>query len=98
MILDDLLDMKVREVLDEFCVAFSLECDWFYGVARWEDVNKMFEEYDLEDEYCFAGEGLVNYGLEMSESDQVLEVEDLRRILDNLGIEKKQGEGGTNEN
>ena len=91
---DDLLEMKFRDVLDEFCITFSPECDYFYGISRWDDVNQMWEEFDLEDEYCFEGDSLLLYEMEMTGEDKILEADDLRRILDTIGIERKKGVEG----
>lgn len=97
MLVKDLLDMKLGDVLDEFCVVFSPECDWFYGIGRWDDVNEMFEEYKLDEEMCFDGDFLLQYAMELDLEDEVLDLKHMHRILDCLGIEKKsedQEEGG----
>lgn len=82
--------MKFGDVLDEFCIAFSPECDYFYGICRQDDLLQMWDEFDLEDEYCFEGDSLLLYEMEMTHDDDILEIDDLRRILDHIGIEKLQ--------
>mgnify|MGYP006896772607 CR=1 FL=1 len=89
MLVKELLDMKLRDVLDEFCIVFSPECDWFYGIGRWDDVSAMYDEYDLEDEVCFDGDFLIQYALDIDEEADVLDLDHMRRILDCIGIEKK---------
>lgn len=90
MMIDDLMKMTVEEVLDKFCIAFSPECDYNYGIAQWDDVNAIWEEYDLEDQYCFSGDSLIplDYGFDCGE--EVLTLKDLKCIMDRLGIIKKQ--------
>ena len=56
MKVDDLMKMTVEDLLNEFCILYSPECDYNYGIGRWDDVRKIFEEYDLEDQYCFDGD------------------------------------------
>ncbi len=90
MKIDDLMKMTVEEVLNEYCVAFSPECDYNYGIARWDDANQIYEEFDLEDQYCFSGDSLIplDYGFDCGE--EVLDLDDLRMIMAKLGIAKKQ--------
>ena len=90
MMIDDLMDMTVKEVLDTFCAISNPECGHFYGIATWEDVAKMFEEFDLEDEYCFYADSLISCEYEFDYGECVLKINDLRKILDYLGIEKKE--------
>ena len=88
MKIDDLMKMTVGEVLTEFCVVYSPECDHYYGIARWDDAAQMFDEYDLEDEYCFDGDELIPLDYGFFEGEEVLDLEKLRYILDYLGVEK----------
>ena len=94
MLVKDLLDMKFGDVLDEYCIVYSPECDWFYGIGKWDEVQAMWDEYDLEEEVCFDGDFLLQYGMEIDFENEVLDEDHLRRILDCIGIKKK---GGTSE-
>lgn len=94
MLIEDLLDMKFGDVLDEFCIVFSPECDYFYGIARWDDVMQMWDEFELDEEYCFDGDNLLQYAMEIDFQTDVLDINRLREILDYIGI-KKKAEGGT---
>ena len=49
MKVDDLWDKTIKEVLEDYCILYSPECDYNYGICRWDDANAMYEEYDLED-------------------------------------------------
>lgn len=39
MLVKELLDMKLCDILDEFCFVYSPECGYLYGVSRWDDVE-----------------------------------------------------------
>lgn len=88
--IDDLMSMTVGELLDEYCLLYSPECDYHYGIGRWEDANQIWEEFDLEEQYCFEGDYLIpmDYGFDSGEA--ILTMEDLRVIMARLGIAKKQ--------
>ena len=90
MKVDDLMKMTVEDLLNEFCILYSPECDYNYGIGRWDDVGKIFEEYDLEDHYCFDGDYLITLDYCFDCGEKVLELEDLHCIMDKLGIIKKQ--------
>ena len=90
MKVDDLMKMTVEDLLNEFCILYSPECDYNYGIGRWDDVRKIFEEYDLEDQYCFDGDYLIPLDYCFDCGEEVLELEDLHCIMDKLGIIKKQ--------
>lgn len=92
MLISDLLEMKLKDILDEYCVVFSPECDYTYGISTWEDAERMYEEYDLEDEYCYSADTLVPCLNEFYLTDEILDEERLDKILDMLGIEKKNKE------
>ena len=94
MLVKELLDMKLRDILDEFCFVYSPECGYLYGVSRWDDVEQMWEEFDLEDEYCFEGDHIIAWPMEVDFDAEVLELEGLRHVLDYLGIPKKGEEEG----
>ena len=94
MLVKELLDMKLRDILDEFCFVYSPECGYLYGVSRWDDVEQMWEEFDLEDEYCFEGDHIIAWPMEVDFDAEVLELEGLRNVLDYLGIPKKGEEEG----
>ncbi len=90
MEIDDLLKLTVEELLDEFCVAYSPECGYDYGVTRWKDAHKIWEEFDLEEENCFCTDTLLPYENVCAGNEKILELDDLRDIMDTLGIIKKQ--------
>ena len=90
MKIDDLMEMKVKDLLDEFCVLYSPECDYNYGIGRWDDANQIYEEFDLEDNYSFSGDSLIPMDYNFFEGEEVLTLDDMRCIMDKLGVIKKQ--------
>ena len=92
MKVDDLYDITVGELLDEFCVVYSPECGYYYGITRWDDAKLMWDEYKLKDEYCFVPDSLIPLDYGFDGGEPILEEKDLRRILNYLGIEKKDSD------
>ena len=86
----DLLDLTVREVLEEYCVLFSPECCYTYGVTTNELAEKMYQDYNIEDEYpeSMCPEPLINH--EVWDHEELIDWEKIERIMDNLGISKKE--------
>lgn len=90
MMIDDMLEMPLKDVLDQFCLVYSPECDYHFGIARWEDVSLMFDEFDLEDKYCFSGDSLIPLDYGVDEGEEILSADDLRCLVDKLGIPMKE--------
>lgn len=90
MKIDDLYNMKVIDLLEEFCLVYSPECGYNYGITRWDDAKLMWDEYQLKDEYCFNADSLIPIDYGFDSGEPVLEENDLRKILDYLGIQKKR--------
>ena len=90
MKIDELMEMKVKDVLDEYCVVYSPECGYHYGISRWEDVQKIFEEFDLEEHYSFNGDFLIPIDYGFDEGEDVLDLKDLKCIMYKLGIVKQE--------
>lgn len=89
MSIDELLDLPLREILNNFVVVYSPECAYYYGIFRDEDVEKIYQEYNIDDDYpeAFGVENLIVD--ELLCEDQVKGYDSLLRIMDNLGISKK---------
>ncbi len=90
MKVDDLMKMTVEDLLNEYCITYSPECDYNYGIARWDDANQIYEEFDLEEQYCFSGDSLIPIDYCFDGGEDVLDIHDLRCIMAKLGIAKKQ--------
>lgn len=91
MTIDDLLDLTLREVLDNYVSIQSLECGYFYGITTVEDAKKIFEEYGVEETYAeaFFVDNLVNDELLLDGNKLILDYNKLVNIMNNLGVDKK---------
>lgn len=90
MMIDDLMDMKVSELLDEYCLLHSPECDYNYGIGKWDDAQVIWEEFDLFDMYCFDSDYLIPLNYDFEPGIKVLGLDDLKQIMARLGVPKKQ--------
>ena len=92
MKISELLDMTLREVLDNYSAVMSLECCYYYGIFKDRDIEKVYEKYNIDEEYpeAFAPEPLISDEVLYDCSDDVGDYEKLERIMCNLGISKKE--------
>ena len=91
MKIEDLLDLTLREILEKYVAIRNLECCYFYGVAPVELIEKLFKEYNINEDYpeAFNVENIVDDELIVSYDEELLTYEKLERIMCNLGISKK---------
>lgn len=97
MKLTELLDMTLREVIDKYCVLFSEECCWTYGVTTHDAIGEIAEKYDLCDEPSLTSQPIL-FNLELlcefedEDNDaEILTTKDIERLIENhLPIERKQ--------
>lgn len=90
VMIDDLMKMTVKQLLEEFCILYSPECDYNYGIGRWDDADKIWEEFDMDDKYCFSGDSLIPLDYDFFEGEETLNIDDLRCLMYKLGIPKRQ--------
>ena len=45
------MDLTLREVLENYVVLHNLECGYYYGLAKADDVEKLFKKYNIEEDY-----------------------------------------------
>ena len=93
MNINDLLDLTLREILDEYCVVHNLECGFFYGIFKWADVNRIYNEYNVDSDYpeAFCPESVIVSDELIDDCDNdVKDYDKLIRIMENLGITKKE--------
>ena len=52
MLIDDLWDVPLKDIMNEYCIVYSPECGYYYGVTTWDEALQMEEEFpemcDLE--------------------------------------------------
>ena len=88
---EDLLDLPLRQVLKDYVCVYNLECGGYYGIFSDKDIEKIFDEYNINEDYpeAFAVEELINEELLFGFEEPVRDYDTLLRIMDNLGISKK---------
>jgi len=91
MKLKELLDLTLREVLENYCCVNNLECGYYYGVFKVEDIEKIFKEYNINEDYpeAFNVENLINDELIVSFDEPIKDYDKLVTIMKNLDISKK---------
>ena len=89
--INDLLDLPLREVLDNYISVESLECGYKYGITKIDDANKIFDEYNIQEDYAeaFYADNLISDELLIDCDKPILSYEKLETICNNLGISKK---------
>lgn len=93
MIVEDLLDLTLREILEKYCMLYSLECDYYYGMTTYDDAEKLFDEYGLDDSDSAPIQVYIEpvipfdfYGLEFN--TEIFNYEHLEKIMDYFGVIK----------
>ena len=89
--LTDLMDMTLKEILENYVTIHNLECCFYYGIAPAELIAKLFDEYNIEKEYpeAFDVENLIPNDLLDMPDKPIMDYTKLERIMCNLGINKK---------
>ena len=91
MIVNDLLDLTLREVLDTYCALYNLECGHYYGITTFDNCDKLFDEYNISDEYpeAMSVENLIHDDVLVSLDEELIDYPKLEYVMKNLGISKK---------
>ncbi len=91
MKINDLLDLTLREILENYVAVFNPECCFYYGIFKVEDIDKIFKEYNIEKDYpeAFEVENLISDELIIDFNEEIKDYNKLLKIMDNLGISKK---------
>lgn len=90
--LNELLNMKLSEVLEKYVQIHNLECGYLYGIAELDDADQLYSEYNIKEGYpqAFMPEELIHQELDIySEDAEVMTYEKMENIMKNLGITKK---------
>lgn len=88
----ELLDLKLKDILDKFCILYSAECDYIYGITTHDAIIEMNEKYELSNEPSIAVDSLINIELlcELEDTDndtEVLTLKNIECIIKNLGLQ-----------
>jgi len=90
--LKELLNLTLGELLEQYCQIYNAECGYLYGIAELDDVDQLYREYNIEEDYpeAFMPEDLIHHELNIySEDAEVMSYEKLEVLMKNLGIRKK---------
>lgn len=89
---EDLLDLPLREVLENYVCVRNLECGYFYGIFKNEDIEKIFKNYNIEKDYpeAFNVENLIDDELVVAYDEPIKDYNKLVTIMQNLQITKKE--------
>ena len=99
--LTELLNMKLMDILEKYVQIYNAECGYLYGIADLDDVDRLYSEYNIDNDYpeAFMPEDLIHHELNIySEDAEVMTYEKLETIMKNLGITKKTAEAGKDDN
>lgn len=90
MKIEDVMDLTLGEILNKYGVLLNPECDFVYGFVKYDDVEKLYDEYDV-DTYKEAVEvdTFVPSYILTDCREEFLNYEDLEKIMSNLDIKKK---------
>lgn len=85
-----LLDLTLRELLKDYCVVKSLECDYIYGICSDKDAGEICNKYDLEDGVSLTFEPLIDEEVSIMISDnyELLSLDKMEKICGNLKLNK----------
>ena len=92
MKINDILDLSLRQILEDYVIINNLECGYYYGIAPSELVERLFNEYNVEKDYpeAFNVENVVNDEILVSYDEDIISYEKMEKIMANLGISKKE--------
>ena len=89
----ELLELKLKDILEKYCIVMSAECDYVYGITTQKDVNKLSEKWNLQDEPSFVAEPIIpiDYLVEIEENETILTEKMMDELIENnLLIERKE--------
>lgn len=93
--INDVFSKKtVNEVLENYVLVHNLECGYYYGLVKNEDVEKLFENYNINEDYpeAFNVEDIIHHEIVVNTDEPIMDYKKLERIMNNLGISKKEEE------
>ena len=90
MKINDLMDLTLREILENYVAVFNPECCYYYGIFRVEDIDRIFKEFNINKDYpeAFQVESLISDELIVDYDSEIRDYNVLLKIMENLGISK----------
>lgn len=90
MKINDLYDLTLGELLEEYCILYNEECGYIYGITSYDLVERMFDEYDIESySEAMVVNSLISDELIINDNEDLIDYDKISRIMKNLGIVKK---------
>lgn len=86
------LDMTVRELLENFCIMYSPECDYNYGIISYDQANRIADTYDLSDQASVDIMEIIDSELEI-ECQTPMSWEKIQKIMECLGFKMLEDKG-----
>lgn len=88
---EDLLPMTFGDVINNYCILYSPECDHVYGIADCDEVDEIFKNYKIDEDTAdqLSVESVIWWGLMIDTEKDMLGDSKIKKILDDLGIEKR---------
>ena len=87
---EDLFNMTVGDLLENYQVLYNLECGYFYGICKTETVDKMYQDYRVEDyNEAMSPEPLIRLEVLDEMMGDLIDDDKIGRIMDNLGIKHR---------
>lgn len=92
MKIEELYDLTLREVCENYVVLHNLECGFIYGIVSFDLLEEFFEKYNISEEYPEAihGESILPDEVQIDGDECVLDRTRLVKIMESLGISKKK--------
>ena len=88
---EDLLDVTLGEILEEYSIAYNNECGFLYGVIPNDIIRIVNETYNLEEyDEAFVIEPFIDIELLTDMENEVLDMDRIGKIMKNLGITTKK--------
>ena len=90
---EELLPKTLEEVIENYAILYSPECDYIYGITDTDTIQTIQNTYNIteEDEASISADTLLNWKILETETDKdILTIEKIEKIMENLGIQKKE--------
>ena len=87
MKIENLMNLTLGELLDNYCILFNEECGYVYGITSFDLAEKMFEEFDI-DSYSEAMvvNNLLPDEIIFNSNEDLIDYDKICSIMQSLGI------------
>ena len=90
MNMNDLLDMKFGDVIEQYYVLYSPECDYIFGIIHIDVLEEADWKYIIDENYSASinATSLLSWDAEELFDEEFLTMDKVDHIMDNLGVPK----------